>query len=147
MKVSEKKLKIVVDGREYLVEVGDISTDPVIAVVNGKQYQVYLQGAEAEEGFSAPIEKSFIKEQVVRTRSKLPTHTRSDKTITAPMPGNIVEIMVRPGDQVSIGQTICVLEAMKMKNMIRSPLNGRIASVGVTNGQAVTFNIVLVTFE
>ena len=67
--------------------------------------------------------------------------------ITAPMPGDILEVRVQPGDAVNPGDVICVLEAMKMKNMIRSANSGRIASVMVRAGQAVEYNAPLVTFE
>ena len=63
------------------------------------------------------------------------------------MPGHIIDIVVEPGDAVSTGQALCSLEAMKMKNTIRSPRNGVIASVDVTVGQPVTYGDVLVTFE
>jgi propionyl-CoA carboxylase alpha chain len=54
---------------------------------------------------------------------------------------------VRPGDEVGLGQDLCVLEAMKMKNPIRSPRAGRIASVNVNPGQTVKHHDVLVEFD
>jgi len=63
------------------------------------------------------------------------------------MLGHIIDIAVKPGDEVSTGQTLCSLEAMKMKNTIRSARDGVIASVDVTVGQPVTYGDVLVTFE
>ena len=63
------------------------------------------------------------------------------------MPGDILEVRVQPGDQVNPGDVVCVLEAMKMKNMIRSASGGKVASVEVSPGQAVEYNAVLVTFE
>ncbi len=69
------------------------------------------------------------------------------KAVRAPMPGHIVDIVVKPGDEVSVGQPLCSLEAMKMKNAIRSPRDGLIAGVEVTTGQAVAHGDILVTFE
>ncbi len=69
------------------------------------------------------------------------------KAVRAPMPGHIVDIVVKPGDEVSVGQTLCSLEAMKMKNAIRSPRDGLIAGVEVTTGQAVAHGDILVTFK
>lgn len=66
--------------------------------------------------------------------------------IRAPMPGNILDITVKPGDKVSIRQRLCSLEAMKMKNAIHSPQDGVIASVEVAEGQAVAYGDVLFTF-
>jgi biotin carboxyl carrier protein len=63
------------------------------------------------------------------------------------MPGDIIEVRVQPGDQVSPGDVVCVLEAMKMKNMIRTASGGKVATVDVSPGQAVEYNKILVTFE
>ena len=52
--------------------------------------------------------------------------------ISAPMPGVIMDIAVKPGDKVAVGQPICALEAMKMKNILRSPREGTVASVEVS---------------
>ena len=63
------------------------------------------------------------------------------------MPGDILEVKVKPGDQVNPGDVVCVLEAMKMKNMIRTSRGGVVASVEVSGGQAVDYGAVLVVFE
>ncbi len=63
------------------------------------------------------------------------------------MPGNILDIRVKPGDKVRFRQPLCSLEAMKMKNLIRSPRDGLIASVEVSEGQSVSHGDVLFTFE
>ena len=63
------------------------------------------------------------------------------------MPGNILDIAVKPGDKVAARQQLCSLEAMKMKNAIRSPGEGVIASVEVAEGQSVAHGDVLFTFE
>jgi len=68
------------------------------------------------------------------------------KLVKAPMPGNILDIGVKPGDKVEFRQTLCSLEAMKMKNAIRSPRDGVIGSVEVVEGQAVSHGDVLFTF-
>jgi biotin carboxyl carrier protein len=67
--------------------------------------------------------------------------------VRAPMPGNILDIAVKPGNKVSFRQPLCSLEAMKMKNVIRSPRDGVIARVEVSDGQAVSHGDVLFTFE
>ena len=63
------------------------------------------------------------------------------------MPGDIVQILVKPGDHVCIGQELCVLEAMKMKNILRSSRDGVVESIEVTLGQSVKFGDVLVRFK
>ncbi|HCU57729.1 MAG TPA: acetyl-CoA carboxylase biotin carboxyl carrier protein subunit, partial [Anaerolineaceae bacterium] len=69
------------------------------------------------------------------------------KDVSAPLPGVIVAILVKPGDKVSRGQELCTLEAMKMKNAIRSSREGTIASVDVAVGDQVSHGQVLMTFS
>jgi biotin carboxyl carrier protein len=81
----------------------------------------------------------------------LPTkpHLPSDglrAELTAPMPGVIQAVQVKVGDELKHGQTVVVLEAMKMKNSIKSPRDGVIAEVLVQAGQSVGYGDVLVRF-
>jgi biotin carboxyl carrier protein len=66
--------------------------------------------------------------------------------IRAPMPGSIVSVAVQAGDQVEVGQDVCVLEAMKMNNRIRAPRAGTVAQVHVGPGQQVQHGDLLVTY-
>jgi biotin carboxyl carrier protein len=63
------------------------------------------------------------------------------------MPGVIQSILVKPGDAVEHGQTVVILEAMKMKNAIRSPRGGVVSEVPVQVGKSVGYGDVLVRFE
>ncbi len=58
-------------------------------------------------------------------------------TLTSPMPGKVVKIMVAEGDLVEEGQTLLILEAMKMQNEYKSPLNGKLTKIFVQEGAAV----------
>jgi biotin carboxyl carrier protein len=70
-----------------------------------------------------------------------------DKEVAAPIPGVIISIAVKPGDQVTHGQELCVLEAMKMKNAIRSTRAGTIDTVQVAKGDSVSHGQVLMVFK
>ncbi len=63
------------------------------------------------------------------------------------MPGTILDIAVKVGETVKYGQQLCALEAMKMKNAIRTPKDGVIASVNVNEGQTVAYGTLLFTLE
>jgi biotin carboxyl carrier protein len=135
-----KRVTVIVEGREYIVEVGDLRESPIKAVVNQKTYHVEVpqqNTLSSGQDAPAPIAK--------KTAPNMPAAARS--AITAPIPGNIVEVKVKAGDSVNPGDVVCVLEAMKMKNMIHTNLAGVIASVDVVAGQAVDYGTVLVTLE
>lgn len=72
---------------------------------------------------------------------------KKDDEIKAPMPGRILDILVSIGDDVSQGENVIVLEAMKMENIIKSPRQGTIKSIGIQKGQSVEKNTVLLAFE
>ena len=146
-----KKVTVIVEGREYNVEVGDLNASPVQATVNQKTYQVEVPGVSETAPAPAAAPKTAAAPASARPAPKPAPEstpsTASGDAITAPMPGDIIEVNVKTGDSVNSGDVVCVLEAMKMKNMIRSARAGVIASVEVSAGQAVDFGAVLVTFE
>jgi biotin carboxyl carrier protein len=67
--------------------------------------------------------------------------------LTAPMPGKVVRVLCAAGDEVTAGQGIVVVEAMKMQNEIKSPKAGRVTEVRVSEGATVTANQVLAIVE
>jgi biotin carboxyl carrier protein len=70
----------------------------------------------------------------------------STDVISAPMPGVIQDIAVKVGDVVNAGDVVFALEAMKMKNLVRSPRAGTVASIEVSEGQRVPFGAVIIRF-
>lgn len=71
-------------------------------------------------------------------------HARKTGDVKAAIPGRVLRIAVAPGDEVAQGQTLLVLEAMKMENEVRAPRPGRVASIEVTAGEAVAAGRLLV---
>jgi biotin carboxyl carrier protein len=67
--------------------------------------------------------------------------------ITAPMPGKILRVLVKPGDQVEAGQVVVILEAMKMENELKAISKGTVKAVGVDVGDTVQGGQTLVTLE
>jgi biotin carboxyl carrier protein len=70
-----------------------------------------------------------------------------NKNIIAPLPGTVIEILVHPGDRVSAGQTVAVLEAMKMENELLAEYSGRVVSVNVSEGERVPAGTEIITVE
>ncbi len=71
--------------------------------------------------------------------------TQGKTTVTSPMPGRVVKVLVAPGDVVAAGQPLLVLEAMKMENEIRGTAAGTVEAIHVSPGTAVEHNALLVT--
>jgi biotin carboxyl carrier protein len=146
--MSEQSLRIIVNGKSYLVEVDDLTALPISVRVNGKPFSVAIEPLEEspvegikepEVAVPSPVEVSAVPKAVGAPESSV-------KEVIAPMPGNILDIQVGVGDRVSYQQELCNLEAMKMKNSIRSPREGVIAAVKVTEGQVVAYGDLLFVF-
>lgn len=71
-------------------------------------------------------------------------HISGDVAVRAPMPGLVANVMAQPGDEVRRGQTVVVLEAMKMENDLQAPRAGVVKEVRVSKGQTVKQDAVLV---
>ena len=67
--------------------------------------------------------------------------------LKAPMPGLVLDIEVREGEQVKKGDALLILEAMKMENVIKSPSDGVIKKIAVNKGEAVEKNQLILNFE
>ncbi len=147
---SRRNLTLDLNGRTYQIEVDDLDRSPLEIKVDGKPYLVTLNEVPSE-AIPAPVQAAVASIPAPpQPESASPTAAApaySAQEIRSPMPGNILDIAVAPGDQVSIGQPLCALEAMKMKSAIRSPREGVIAAVLVTPGQVVVHGELLFTFE
>ncbi|MCR5430616.1 MAG: biotin/lipoyl-binding protein [Eubacterium sp.] len=111
--------------------------------VNGKAYDVTVE----EKGVvaSAPASVPGPATPKVETKSPVPSGNDGDTPIKAPMPGKVMSIKVKAGEQVSKGDTIMVFEAMKMENSVVAPADGTIASVNVEVGEEFESGAVLAT--
>ena len=150
--MSEQSLRIIVNGKPYLVEVDDLTASPISVRVNGKPFSVEIEPfRESASGLPPDLLSGGPAVPSPGGVSAAPKAVGapgpSVKEVIAPMPGNIMDIRVGGGDYVSYKQELCNLEAMKMKNSIRSPRDGVIAAVKVREGQTVAYGDVLFVFE
>jgi biotin carboxyl carrier protein len=141
------KYQVTIQGRSFEVKIDNLHTQPIIAVVDGEIFEVWVENhngiIKSEEPARSSPRFTPLTEPL---NAKKESPAGDSKAIHAPIPGTIISVSARAGDQVSIGQELCVLEAMKMKNAIRSPRQGIIASVHISPGQTVQHHAVLVEF-
>ncbi len=119
-------------------------------------YEGYINNLYVEEGESVPAdslitdiisEQNGLKTSIQKEEEKQKENTNSEidsKKITVPMPGKIMEYTVKPGDKVSKGQTVAVLEAMKMENSIVSDYDGFIYKLNANEGDTVAADACIV---
>ena len=117
-----------------------------IVNVNGTSYEVEVEEISGAEAGKAAKEAASKTAQP-KAQSAAPALSGSEKTITAPMPGNIMSVNVKPGDSIKSGQVLLVLEAMKMENEIMAPQDGKVVSVNVQKGSQVNTGDLLVAYN
>ena len=135
------KYKVRISDRLYVVEIEDIHARPIIARVDGQRFEVQPESGDRPE----------VREEGVASRSTLSylqpaSQMGSTTELTAPLPGTIIEFFVKPGDEIEAGTVVVVIEAMKMKNSIRSTRAGRVAEILASPGQTVAHKQALVRF-
>jgi biotin carboxyl carrier protein len=137
------KYHVKIQGRSFKVSIDNLHTQPIIANVDGEPIEVWI---ENQVDVNTARSDKPVKTEGATSKSGTNGLASINKTIRAPIPGTIISVSVHAGDEVAIGQQLCVLEAMKMKNAIRSPRKGVIASVHVSTGQTVQHHDELVEF-
>jgi biotin carboxyl carrier protein len=147
------RVTVRIENRIFEVEVGDVSGRPIVATIDGERFEVWPEstGGRPPPGARGQANQRMATDRQmaapVQPATPAPTNGSESKTVRAPIPGVIISIAVQPGDAVAVGQELCVLEAMKMKNAIRASRAGQIASVKVSIGQAVKHHDVLLEFS
>ncbi len=142
------KYKITVNSKIYEVEIENINARPVVAFVDGERFEVMPENAgQAEVKKDAhQTEKKAFNPNPAPAASSSPNQALSGNVLNAPLPGTIIEVFVKPGEKVEAGQVIVIIEAMKMKNSIRSVFSGTVGEVLVSAGQSVAHKQALIKF-
>ena len=144
-----RRYRITVSGRSFEVEVGQLDSSPVRVLVDGHEYQVDLPLATGR----TPVRPASETGQAARERpATVPARPRSSPqagagAIAALMPGRVVSVEVSVGDSVTKGQTVCVIESMKMEQSVSTPTDGRVSSIHVAAGDAVQHGQVLIELQ
>ena len=124
-----KKYQITVHGKVYDVEVEEVSAGAATAAV------------------ATPAPAPVVVPKAAPAAPKATAPAAGSKAVTSPMPGTILEVKVNVGQTVKRGETMFILEAMKMENEIPAPEDGVVASVDTTKGASVATGAVLATLK
>ena len=138
-----RKFVVNVNGNNYEVEVEEVGGAPVSQPVTAAPAQPIA--APAPQAVPAPQAAAQV--TPAAPAAPVSTGTEGAVKITAPMPGTILDIRVKPGDSVNKGTIIIILEAMKMENEILSPQDATVSSVNVTKGQQVNSGDIMLTLN
>lgn len=139
-----KEYRYTIDGNKYEVAINEVNDTTAKVTVNGAEYTVEWE---------KPVEeKPVVKVQPVAAKPAAapaaPTPAPvSGNAIKTPLPGVIIDVKVAVGDTVKKGQTVVVLEAMKMENNINADRDGKVTAIQVAKGDTVADGAVLIVIE
>ena len=151
-----KKYSLKINGNPYEVKIEDINESSTMArvTVNGVKYDVEIEGGKAAAVKKPQVAAvpqaatniSVTPQTPIATKPAAPA-AASGLKVTCPLPGTVLSINVKEGDTVAAGQTLLVLEAMKMENNIDAERGGVVKQVLVSAGATVMEGDVLLVIE
>ncbi|MDR1417327.1 MAG: biotin/lipoyl-binding protein [Prevotellaceae bacterium] len=143
-----KGYKLKINGNDYKVVVKDVEGNTAEVEVNGTHYHVEIERPVAQVSktpklVQTPAIPSGDSHQALAKTSA----PGSASAIKSPLPGVILDVYVKEGDTVAVGQKLLLLEAMKMENNVEADHAGKVTSVKVKQGDSILEGAVLVIIE
>lgn len=153
-KVEIESGQISIDGNPLDWDLSKISEHHFHIISNGKSYNAELVKVDykSKELVLKIEDQEFeisVKDQMDLLLEKMGISAMASTVIAevkAPMPGLILDILVKPGDEIKKGDQLMILEAMKMENVLKAQGEGTISSIEVSQGDSVEKNQVLIKF-
>jgi biotin carboxyl carrier protein len=138
VRASGERFEVVVDGRPLVVDAAFEGVHFASLLVEGRSHPVALERIDGSFRVHLRGGAVDVALQEARGGVRAPEPRASGPfRLVSPMPGRVVRVLASPGEDVVAGQSLVVVEAMKMENELRSPRAGRVAEVAVREGQAV----------
>jgi len=149
--LGEGRFLLKMRGGSHTVDARVLDHGAVSLLVDGRSYDVELDESGDEVQVLVGFELLTVDvadERAVQLRAGTAGFSVSGKVvITVPMPGKVVRVLVTPGEQVTEGQGLVVVEAMKMENELKSPKAGTVIEVFAKEGSTVEANAKLLSVE
>lgn len=149
-----KQYKYTINGADYDVTIDSLNGNKAKVIVNGMSFDVEMQGtlnesdlpdAPAADASAAPAAPKAAASAAAPKAAAPAGASGKGTPVKAPLPGVVTAINVNVGQKVKKGETVVVLEAMKMENNIAAECDGTVTSVCVAHGDSVMEGTVLVT--
>ena len=132
-----KEYKYIINGNQYKVTIGDIEDNIAHVEVNGTPYKVEMEKAPKATPVRPVVRPAAAAPAAPSATVSKPAAASGKSGVKSPLPGVILDIKVKEGDIVKKGQTVIILEAMKMENSINADKDGKITKINVNKGDSV----------
>lgn len=153
--IEQKDEKTFIDSKEFVFDLKQIRDNIFHILHKNKSYTAELVSIDRQEKkakvkingneYDVSLQDKYAK--LLETMGMNHSAKNSAPTLKAPMPGMVLDILIKAGDQVNKGDSLLILEAMKMENIIKSSTTEIIKSIEVEKGSTVEKNQLLLTFE
>lgn len=133
LRISNTEFHVLIDGRSYraFVEKNDPDSKELVLIINGER---------------VPLKSKGRYEDLLESLGMTAMASTKAKDLKAPMPGLVLEVAVTVGQEIEEGDTLLVLEAMKMENVIKASAAGVVSEVKIAAGDSVEKGQVLIGF-
>jgi biotin carboxyl carrier protein len=138
---SPNQFRVCLGEKAYEVDFLEPQKNILSLLINGKSYEVDVDAADDIFGVMLKgdhYEIEVVEERRKKLAMKMAAGATGRQDLKSPMAGNVRNVLVQPGESVSAGQVLLILEAMKMQNEIKSPIDGIIGSVTAKEGITVS---------
>ena len=142
-----KEYKYTINGNKYEISVEGIEDNIAKVLVNGEEYKVEMEKEPEPEKKKVVVKPVTPQPAHATSSASASPKANANNAVKAPLPGVIVEVKVAVGDKVKIGDTVVVLEAMKMANNLDTEKAGTVTAVLVQPGESVMEDTPLVVIE
>ena len=142
-----RKYTLAIGDQEYTAEVKDITADYAQIVVNEKEYKVRLKDFGRKEGEVVVSRPATVSPAPAVAAASVPKPSAAvgseADAVKAPLPGEVLDILVKENDSVKAGQDLLIMEAMKMENQVQAPHDGTVKKIFVRKGDSIAEGDVL----
>ena len=141
-----KEYKYTINGNKYDVAINEVTDTTAKVTVNGEEYTVEWE-KPVEEKPVVKVQPVAAKPAPAPAAKPAAAAAVNGHAIKTPLPGVIIDVKVNVGDTVAKGQTVVILEAMKMENNINADREGKVTAIQVAKGDTVADGAVLIVLE
>lgn len=148
---NSERWRITLNGQPIEADVVEVAPNAISVLLDGQAFEFHVtpssDGPLKLQTGSQEYWAEVVDPRAWRGRRHSALEAQGRQQVVAPMPGKVIRVLVKAGDQVEAGQGLLVVEAMKMQNEIRSPKSGTVERLLAAEGQAVNAGEILAWVE